>query len=173
MGSRWPYNYCFVVHKRSSLIGSSLLPQQCPECLISLIWMANKTEFTCFTHERAISNLSGRPLNLVGQFTYLGSNISSTESDLIIYMGKALTAINKLRIIWISDLSDEMKWNFFQAVSASVLLYIRINHLDSKEKHEDKATQENYGLFRTSPVINTPQISCCMATYLLSRKPFK
>ena len=51
------------------------------------------------------------------KFTYLGSNISSTESDVNICLAKEWPAINRLLIIWISDLSDKIKWDFFQAVA--------------------------------------------------------
>ena len=36
---------------------------------------------------------------------------------------KAWNAIDRLLIIWKSDLSDKSKWDFFQAVTVSVLLY--------------------------------------------------
>ena len=36
---------------------------------------------------------------------------------------KAWTAIDKLSIIWKSDLTDKMKRSFFQAVVMSILLY--------------------------------------------------
>ena len=37
----------------------------------------------------AISTLGSKPLKLIDQFTYFGSNISSTESDVNICIGKA------------------------------------------------------------------------------------
>ena len=43
-------------------------------------------------------------------------------------MGKAWTAIDKLPIICKSDLSDEIKRDFFQAVVVSALLY----HYDTR-----------------------------------------
>ena len=46
-------------------------------------------KFICFKQEGAISTLSVKPLKLVDLFTYLGSNISSTESDVNIHIGKA------------------------------------------------------------------------------------
>ena len=46
-------------------------------------------EFMHFKQEGAISILSGNTMKLVDQFTYLGSNISSTESNVSIYIGKA------------------------------------------------------------------------------------
>ena len=42
---------------------------------------ANKIEFTCFKQEGTIYTLSGKPLKIVDQFTYPGSNIPSTESE--------------------------------------------------------------------------------------------
>ena len=50
---------------------------------IGLYVNANKTEFMYIKPEGAISALSGRLLKLVDKFTYLDSNISSTESDMI------------------------------------------------------------------------------------------
>ena len=61
-------------------------------------------------------------LKLVDQFTYLGSNISSTESNVNIDLVKAWTAIDRLTTIWKSDLSN-IKWDFFQAVAVTMLLY--------------------------------------------------
>ena len=70
-----------------------------------------------------ISTLDGTPLKLVDKFTYLGSSVSSTEKDIDRRLTKAWTAINRLSIIWKSDLTDKMKRSFFQAAVASILLY--------------------------------------------------
>ena len=70
-----------------------------------------------------ISTLDGTPLKLVDKFTYLGSRVSSTEKDIDTRLTKAWTAINRLSIIWRSDLTDKMKCSFFQAAVASILLY--------------------------------------------------
>ena len=51
------------------------------------------------------------------------SNISSTESHTHIRLAKAWNAIDCLSILWKSDLFDELKRDFFQAVAVSVLLY--------------------------------------------------
>ena len=45
----------------------------------------------------------------------LGSSVSSTEKDIDPRLTKAWTAINKLSIIWKSDLTDKMKRSFFQS----------------------------------------------------------
>ena len=82
-----------------------------------------KTEFMYFKQDGAISTLNGKPLKLVDQFTYLCSNISLTESDVDIRIGKAGAAIDRLLVKWKSDLSDKIKLEFFQAVTMTVLLY--------------------------------------------------
>ena len=66
--------------------------------------------------------LDGTSLKLVDKFTYLGSSVSSTEKDIDTRLTKAWTAIDKLSVIWKSDLTDKMKRSFFQAV-VSILLY--------------------------------------------------
>ena len=83
---------------------------------------ANKTEFLCFKQEEAISTLSDRPLKFIDNFTYLGCYISLTECGISIHQVKAWNAIGSLLIIWKSNLSDEIKRDFFQAVAVSVLL---------------------------------------------------
>ena len=70
-----------------------------------------------------ISTLDGTPLKLVDKFTYLGSSVASTEKDIDTRLTKAWTAINRLSIIWKSDLTDKMKRSFFQAAVVSILLY--------------------------------------------------
>ena len=70
-----------------------------------------------------ISTLDGNPLKLVDKFTYLGSRLSSTEKNIDTWLTKAWTAINRLSIIWKSDLTDKMKLIFFQAAVVSILLY--------------------------------------------------
>ena len=62
-------------------------------------------------------------LKLVDKFTYLGSSISSTETDIDTQLTKAWTAINRLSVIWKSDLTDKIKPSFFQAAIVSILLY--------------------------------------------------
>ena len=57
------------------------------------------------------------------KFTYLGSSISATEKDIDTQLTKAWTAIDRLSIIWKSDLTDKMKRSFFQAAVVSILLY--------------------------------------------------
>ena len=74
---------------------------------------AGKTKYMCFNQTGDISILNGGSLKSVDKFTYLGSSISSTENDINIWQAKTWTAINRLLIIWKSDLSDKIKCNFF------------------------------------------------------------
>ena len=62
-------------------------------------------------------------LKPIDKFTYLGSSVASTEKDICTRLTKAWTAINRLSIIWKSDLTDKMKRSFFQAAVTSILLY--------------------------------------------------
>ena len=50
-------------------------------------------------------------------------SVASTEKDIDTRLTKAWTAINRLSIIWKSDLTDKMKRSFFQAAVTSILLY--------------------------------------------------
>ena len=84
---------------------------------------ANKTEYMCYNQTGNIATLDGASLKLVDKFTYLGSSISSTEKDIDTRLTKAWTAIDRLSIIWKSDLTDKMKRSFFQAAVVSILLY--------------------------------------------------
>ena len=77
----------------------------------------------CFNQTGDISTLNGSSLKLVDKFTFLGSSVSLTETDIDSWLIKAWTAINRLLVIWKSDLTDKMKCSFFQAVIMLILLY--------------------------------------------------
>ena len=62
-------------------------------------------------------------MNLVDKFTYLGRNFSSTENDISTRLVKAWSAIDRLSVIWKSDISDKLNRNFFQAVVVFILKY--------------------------------------------------
>ena len=80
-------------------------------------------EYMCYNQTGDITKLDGTPLKLIYKFTDLGSSVSSTEKDIDTRLTKAWTAIDRLSIIWKSDLIDKMKRNFFQAVVVSIQLY--------------------------------------------------
>ena len=77
----------------------------------------------CYNQTGDMTTLDGASLKLVDKFTYLGSSISSTEKDIDTRLTKAWAAIDRLSIIWKSDLTDKMKRSFFQAAVVSILLY--------------------------------------------------
>ena len=77
----------------------------------------------CFLQKDDISTLDGTSLKLVDKFTNLGSSVSSTEKDIDTRLTKAWTAIDRLSIIWKSNLTDKMKSSFFQAAVVLILLY--------------------------------------------------
>ena len=84
---------------------------------------AHKTQYMCYNQTGDISTQDRTSLKLVDKFTYLGSSVSSTEKDSDTRPTNAWTAIDKLSIIWKSDLTDKMKRSFFQAAVVSILLY--------------------------------------------------
>ena len=90
---------------------------------IGLYVNAHKTEYMCYNQTGNISTLDGTSLKLVDKFAYLGSSVSSTEKDIDTRLTKAWTAIDRLSIIWKSDMTDKMKRSFFQAAVVSILLY--------------------------------------------------
>ena len=107
-------------------------PAQAESLLHNLGWAAgsiglhvnaDKTEYMCFNQRGDISTLKVSPLKLVDKFTYLGSSVSSTEKCINTRQAKAWTAIDRLSVIWKSDLTDKIKHNFFQAAVMSILLY--------------------------------------------------
>ena len=89
---------------------------------IGLVVNAHKTEYMCYNQTGDISTLDRTSLKLVDKFTYLGSSVSSTEKDIDTRLTKAWTAIDKLSIIWKSNLTDKKKRSFFQAAVVSILL---------------------------------------------------
>ena len=78
--------------KAESLLDS----QEQPAGGIVLHVNANKTELMSFKWEGAVSTQNSCPLKFVEKFTYLGSSISSSESDVSMWLTKAWTAMNSL-----------------------------------------------------------------------------
>ena len=77
----------------------------------------------CFNQISDISTLNCSSLKLIDKFTYTGSSVSSTETDIDTQLAKAWTAIDSLSVILLSDLTNKIKHSFFQAVVVSILLY--------------------------------------------------
>ena len=60
---------------------------------------AYKTEYMCFNQTGDISTLNGSSLKLVDKFTYLGSSVSSTGTDIHTRLTKAGAAYDRLAVI--------------------------------------------------------------------------
>ena len=77
----------------------------------------------------AISTLNGSSRQLVDKFTYQGSSVSSTETDINPRLRKPWIALKRLSVIWKSDLTDKMKCTFFQAA------VVRYCYMDALHGH--------------------------------------
>ena len=86
---------------------------------MSTIWRG----FSIKRHKGLIWQCNHSSLKVVNKFNFLGSSISSTETDIDTRLGKAWRAIHRLSVIWKTDLTDKMKCSFFQAAAMSILLY--------------------------------------------------
>ena len=130
---------------------------------------AHKTEYMCFNQTGDISTLGGSSLKLVDKFIYRGSSVSSTLKDIDTQLTKAWTAINRLLVIWMSDLTDKMKRSFFQAAVVSILLSGCTTW--TLTKRMGKKLKGNYTrMLRAILNKSWRQSSSCTATYLPSRK---
>ena len=112
---------------------------------------------------------------ILDQFMYLGSSVSSTKNDFNIRLAKAGNAIERLSLLWKSDLSDKIKCNFFKQRSCH-FYYMdapRRRWLSIKRKSLTETEKECYKLYWTNPGSNIPQKSSCTATDHPSLKPFK
>ena len=125
----------------------------------------------CFNQTVNNSTLDGSSQKLVDKFTYLGSSVSSTKTDIKTQLAKAWTAINRLSVIWMSDLTDKMKCSFFEAAVKSILLYGCTTWTLTKRMEKNlTTTQECCEQYWTSLGGSTPQSNSSTATY---RPPWK
>ena len=95
-----------------------------------------------FNQKGNISTLKVEPLKLMDKFTYQGSSVLSTEKDINMRLAKAWTAINRLSVIWKSDLTDKIKRIFFQTVAMLILLHGCTTW--TLTKHMEKKLDGNY-----------------------------
>ena len=85
---------------------------------------ATKTEYMSYNQDGAIEILNKTHLKKVDDFVYLGSNIASTEKDVL--MRISLKCSVRLRTIWKSTLPEtytSINKGSFRTVVESVLLY--------------------------------------------------
>ena len=122
---------------------------------IGLYINAHKTEYKCFNLRGDISTLNGSSLKLVNKFTYLRSSVSSTEKDINMQLAKVWAAIDRLLVIWKSDLTDKMTGSFLRVVVVSILLYGCTTINKSWKQHPTK--QQLYGYLL--PITKTIQVT--------------
>ena len=104
-------------------------------------------QYMYFNQTGVISTLDGTSLKLVDKFTYLGSSVSSTEKGIDTRLTKVWKAIDRLSIIWKSDLTDKMKRSFFQAAVVSILLYgcTTAGEEDRQQLNKNAASSKSWG----------------------------
>ena len=122
----------------------------------------------CYNQTGDISTLDGTSLKLVDKFTYLRSSVSSAEKDIDTRLMKAWTAIDRLLIIWKSDLTDKIKRSFFQAAAVSILLYGCTTW--TLTKRLEKKLDGNYTRMLRAILNKFSQGTSCTATCLPSLK---
>ena len=98
---------------------------------------AHKTEYMRFNLTGDISTQGDSSLKLVDKFTYLGSSVSSTKKDINKRLKKGWTTIDRLAVIWKSDLIDKMKRRFLPSSgrldTAIWMLYMDANQTDGEK----------------------------------------
>ena len=102
---------------------------------------AHKTEYMCFNQTGDISIQNSCSLKLVDKLTYLGSSVSTTETDIDTRLVKAWTTNNRLSLIWKSDQTDKMKRSFFSS-RGRVDTGVWMHFVDSNETHGEKASRQ-------------------------------
>ena len=70
-----------------------------------------------------VKTLNGASLNMVEDYVYLGSYISSSEKDFSVRKGMAWSACNDMYKIWTSKLPRRIKIEIFRATIEPILLY--------------------------------------------------
>ena len=84
---------------------------------------AHKAEYMFFNQRGHISTLNDSSLKLVDKITYQGNRVLSTKTDINTLLAKARTDIDRLSVIWRSNLTDKMKRFFFRTAVVSILPY--------------------------------------------------
>ena len=97
------------------------------ECVkVGLALNAKKTDVITFgqpPNHPPLFTIGGSPLKEVEDFKYLGSWVNTSEKDIKIRKALAWRALNGMKAIWSSRMSQGTKLNFFFATVETVLLY--------------------------------------------------
>ena len=99
---------------------------------------AYKTEHMCFNQRGDITTLNGSSLKQEDKLTYRGNSVSSTETNINTRLEKAWTAIDRLSVIWKSNLNDKMKCSFLPS-SGRIDTAIWMHYRDANETYGEKA----------------------------------
>ena len=92
--------------------------------IVGLQRNVTKTEFMLYHQPPGdIISLNGGKLKKVEDFKYLGSWIRNSEKDVGIRIAKAWSAMNKMDMIWKSELRRDLKIQYFRATVECALLY--------------------------------------------------
>ena len=84
----------------------------------------SKTKFMATGYEEPLLiTSSGKHLEWVEDFVYLGAHLRSTEQDLRVRKAKAWAACHRLRRVWNTDLRRSIKVNLFRTTVEAILLY--------------------------------------------------
>ena len=105
---------------------AQLLLQQVEEAAkqVGLHVNDDKTEFMVFNQPtESIKSSKGINLKCVSDFKYLGSWIECSKKDSEVRIGLAWSAMNKMSTIWESNLSNDLKIQFFRAAVESILIW--------------------------------------------------
>ena len=99
---------------------------------IGLYVNTHKTECMCFHHRSNISTQNGSSLKLVDKFTYQGSSVSLIETDFNTQLAKGWTAIDRLSVIWKSDLTDKIKQFFPSSGRVDTVVWMLTKRMEKK-----------------------------------------
>ena len=100
--------------------------------------IVHKTEYMCFNQTGDISTLNDCSLKLVHKFTYIGSSVSSTETDINTRLAKAETTNDSLSVTWKSDLTEWNKTQFLPS-SSRVDTAVWMHYMDANQTYREKA----------------------------------
>ena len=92
---------------------------------VGLVCNSKKTVIQTFNQENVLDVVAknGDSLKNVKNFKYLGASTESTEKDFDVRKTLAWSALHKLKKIWSSSLSVNIKVRLFTATVESILLY--------------------------------------------------
>ena len=111
-----------------SLVNAQALLQsleQASNC-VGLYLNEKKTEYVNKCNNNSdfiIKTLQDKILNMVSDYVYLGSFISSSEKDFLTRKGKAWAACNAMNKLWSSSLDRNFKLKIFKTAIEPILLY--------------------------------------------------